>query len=159
MTGAHAACLPAASGLRQRGAAAVEFAFAFPILFLLIYGVIVYSYVFMLQQSINYAAQQAAEAAVAVTPDAAGYDALASAQARSMASRVLQWLPQAQQTRVLGDNGDRVEVSFGSAGDSDVVQVRLRFTLPGLFPVLVLPFVGEVPRLPAQLVAQAVARV
>lgn len=143
----------------QRGAAAVEFAFVFPVLFLLIYGVIVYSYVFVLQESINFAAQQAAEAAVAVEPGVAGYDALATARARSMASRVLNWLPQSQQTRVLGETGDKVEVSFSNAGDSDVVQVRLRFSLPGLFPVLNLPIVGEVPRLPLQLIAQAVARV
>jgi len=143
----------------QRGAAAVEFAFVFPVLFLLIYGVIVYSYIFMLQESINYAAQQAAEAAVAVKPDAAGYDALATAQARAMAGRVLQWLPQSQQLRVLGEAGDKVEVTFSNAGDSDVVQVRMRFSLPGLFPVLNLPIVGEVPRLPLQLIAQAVARV
>jgi Flp pilus assembly protein TadG len=143
----------------QRGAAAVEFAFVFPVLFLLIYGVIVYSYIFVLQESINFAAQQAAEAAVAVEPDAAGYDALATAQARAMASRALQWLPQSQQARVLGETGDKVEVTFGNAGDSDFVQVRLRFSLPGLFPVLNLPIVGEVPRLPPQLVAQAAARV
>ena len=143
----------------QRGAAAVEFAFVFPVLFLLIYGVIVYSYVFVLQESINYAAQQAAEAAVAVEPDAAGYDALATARARAMASRVLNWLPQSQQARVLGETGDKVEVTFSNAADGDVVQVRLRFALPGLFPVLNLPIVGEVPRLPPQLIAQAVARV
>lgn len=147
------------SSRAQRGAAAVEFAFVFPVLFLLIYGVIVYSYVFVLQESINYAAQQAAEAAVAVKPDIAGYDAAATVQARTMAARVLQWLPTSQQQRVLGEAGDKVEVSFGNAGDSDVVQVRLRFSLPGLFPVLKLPIVGEVPRLPQQLIAQAVARV
>ena len=143
----------------QSGAAAVEFAFVFPVLFLLIYGVIVYSYIFVLQESINYAAQQAAEAAVAVEPQSAGYDAMATAQARSMASRVLQWLPQSQQMRVLGEGGEKVEVTFSSAGDSDVVQVQLRFALPGLFPVMNLPIVGEVPYLPPQLVAQAVARV
>ena len=143
----------------QSGAAAVEFAFVFPVLFLLIYGVIVYSYVFVLQESINYAAQQAAEAAVAVEPQSAGYDAAATAQARSMASRVLQWLPQSQQMRVLGEGGEKVEVTFGSAGDSDVVQVQLRFALPGLFPVMNLPIVGKVPYLPPQLIAQAVARV
>lgn len=143
----------------QSGAAAVEFAFVFPVLFLLIYGVIVYSYVFVLQESINYAAQQAAEAAVAVEPQSAGYDATATAQARSMASRVLQWLPQSQQMRVLGEGGEKVEVSFSNAGDSDVVQVQLRFALPGLFPVMKLPIVGDVPYLPRQLVAQAVARV
>ncbi len=143
----------------QLGAAAVEFAFVFPILFLLIYGVIVYSYIFVLQESINFAAQQAAEAAVAVEPTTPSYDALATTRARAMASRVLQWLPSSQQTRVLGETGDKVEVTFSNAGDSDVVQVRLRFSLPGLFPVLNLPIVGEVPRLPPQLVAQAVARV
>jgi Flp pilus assembly protein TadG len=144
---------------RQLGAAAVEFAFVFPILFLLIYGVIVYSYIFVLQESINYAAQQAAEAAVSVDPTVASYDALATTRARTMAGRVLQWLPPSQQARVLGETGDKVEVTFSNAGDSDVVQVRLRFSLPGLFPVLNLPIVGEVPRLPPQLIAQAVARV
>ena len=143
----------------QGGAAAVEFAFVFPVLFLLIYGVIVYSYIFVLQESINYAAQQAAEAAVAVEPRSAGYDAAATAQARAMASRVLQWLPQSQQLRVLGEGGEKVEVTFNNAGDSDVVQVQLRFALPGQFTVMTLPIVGEVPYLPPQLVAQAVARV
>lgn len=143
----------------QGGAAAVEFAFVFPVLFLLIYGVIVYSYIFVLQESINYAAQQAAEAAVSVVPNTPSYDALATARARAMAGRILQWLPPSQQQRVLGETGDKVEVTFTNAGDSDVVQVRMRFSLPGLFPVLNLPIVGEVPRLPPQLIAQAVARV
>lgn len=145
---------------RQLGAAAVEFAFVFPLLFLLIYGVIVYSYVFVLQESIAYAAQKAAEAAVTVAPDAAGYDALAREQAKTMAGRVLSWLPAAQRERVLGDDNGKVEVLFIPVGDSDAVQVTLRFELRGLFPVLNLPLIGEVPPLPERpLFAQAVARV
>lgn len=148
------------TGARQAGAAAVEFAFVFPLLFLLIYGVIVYSYVFVLQESIAYAAQKSAEAAVAVAPDAPGYDGLAREQAKIMAGRVLAWLPASQRERVLGDDNGKVEVTFVAVGDGDAVQVTLRFELTGLFPVLNLPLIGSVPPLPDRpLFAQAVARV
>lgn len=56
------------SRVRERGASAVEFALVFPVLFLLVYAVIVYSYTYVLQQAITYTAQHLAEAAVAVNP-------------------------------------------------------------------------------------------
>src|SRR5258708_37699419 len=90
----------------QRGAAAVEFAFVFPVLFLLIYGVIVYSYIFVLQESINYAAQQAAEAAVAVEPNTAGFCWLGGPRAGGPGGRVLAGAaPPADGGRVGGEPG------------------------------------------------------
>ena len=85
------------SQTRQNGAVAVEFAFVFPLLFLLMYGVIVYAYVFVVQQSLQYAAQEAAEAAVKVNPLAGNADALRASNARMTAARVLRWLPLGQQ--------------------------------------------------------------
>ena len=53
---------------RQRGATALEFAFVFPLLFLLMYGILVYAYIFLLTESLTFVAQEAAESAVAVDP-------------------------------------------------------------------------------------------
>ncbi len=160
----------AAAGVQrrpQRGAAAVEFALVFPMLFLLVYGVIVYAYVFVLQESIVYAAQEAAEAAVAVDPEVGGF-AEQQAVVRSTAVAVLGWLPQSQRSRVLGDGGEKVAVRLcpeGSQGcpiDSDALVVTLTFdvlTPTPLFPVLNLYIVGSVPPLPTALTATAVVRI
>lgn len=153
----------------QSGAVAVEFALVFPILFLLVYAVVVYAYTFVLQESINFAAQEAAEAAVAVDPSAPDADALRASRVRQSAVAVLDWLPVAQKQRVIGSAGELVDVRHCAKGsdplcpvDTDGIIITLRFNMitPGyLFPVLDLPFLGPVPPLPKQLTAQAVARV
>lgn len=145
----------------QRGAAAVEFAFVFPVLFLLVYGVIVYSYVYVLQQSITYSAQQSAEAAVAVNPTPAGtLNDRITQRVRAVAAQSLNWLPVSQRQRVIGASGDKVGVQFQTIdGDASVVRVTLEFDVPGLFPVVTLPLVGSVPPLPPTLRAEAIARI
>jgi hypothetical protein len=166
---------------RQGGAAAVEFAFVFPILFLLMYGVIVYAYIFVIQQSLHYAAQEGAEAAVKVDPASPGADALRLQEARRAAADVLRWLPADQRQRVVGgDAGDRVSASVCPRGgtvagvpcpsDSDAMIVRLTFPVlqstegcqssaEDLFPVLCLYLVGRVPPMPQNLIASAMARI
>lgn len=133
---------------------------------MLVYGVIVYAYVFVLQQSITYAAQEAAEAAVAIEPSLG----LAPQQAavRATAVSALSWLPAGQRSRVLGSSGEKVSVVLcpqgneGCPSDSDALRVTLTFdvTLPTpLFPVLNLYIVGSVPPLPTTLTATAVVRI
>lgn len=149
----------------QRGASAVEFAFVFPILFLLVYGVIVYSYVYVIQQSITYGAQQSAEAAVAVNPlPGATLNPRIEQRVRAVAVQSLSWLPPNQRARVTGANGELVQVEFQTVDtDQSVVKVTLDFKLDDggdtLFPVLTLPLVGQVPPLPNRLRAQAIARI
>lgn len=156
------------SKVAQRGASAVEFAFVFPLLFLLVYGVIVYSYVYVIQQSITYSAQQAAEAAVAVNPiPQSTLDSRIQARVRAVAVESLNWLPPSQIARVTGVAGDKVQVNTGlviAGGNQLAIKVTLVFDVTAgagapLFPVLTLPFVGNVPPLPAQLRAQAIARI
>lgn len=145
---------------RQRGASAVEFAFVFPVLFLLVYGVIVYSYIYVLQQSITFAAQHSAEAAAAVDPiPATDKNQRIIARIKSTAAEQLRWLPASQRARVLGENNGQVLIGFDTADGSSVVRVTLRFNLLNLFPTLELPLVGSIPPLPAQLQAQASARI
>lgn len=152
---------------RQRGAVAVEFAFVFPLLFLLMYGIVVYSYVFVLNSALNFAAQESAEAAVRVDPSAANADALRTTQARQTAASVLNWLPVHQRDRVVGTGGSAVQVQFcpESAnascppdGGGIVVTLTMPIADPPLFPRITLPLIGNVPPLPQSLRAQAVAR-
>lgn len=149
----------AVKNCQQRGATAVEFAFVFPILFLLVYGVIVYAYVYVLQQSITFAAQHSAESVAKVDPSPAEtYDQRLGTRIRATASEQLSWLPATQRNRVLGSTGDKVKVDFAEVDGSSVVRVTLTFELTGLFPVVSLPVLGPVPPLPAQLSATASAR-
>ncbi len=158
----------------QRGAALVEFAFVFPILFLLVYGVIVYSYVYVIQQAITFAAQEGASAAISVDPTTANPLTVQQEVVRSTVSSTLSWLPASQRARVLGSSGERVQVFLcpqGTGGcpiDSNALRVTLNFTVRpsgsecssgALFPMLNLFLVGCIPPLPETLSATAVVRI
>lgn len=78
----------------QSGLAAIEFAFVFPVFFMLLYGIITYSLIFVVQQSLTLAAEEGARAAlryvavstVPVTPDPRGVTACA------VAKQAVSWL-------------------------------------------------------------------
>ncbi len=142
---------------RQTGATALEFALIFPLLFAMLYGVVAYSYVFVLQESITYAAQQAAATAVNVSPAVAGggYQDAVRTRVRAGAVASLSWLPDSQRARVLGANGEAVEVTFPVSTAGSLVAVRMVFDLQDLFPAMNLPFVGSFPPLPDSLVTSA----
>lgn len=159
-----------AAKARQSGAMAVEFAFVFPFLFILLYATIVYSYLFVIQEAITYAAQEAAEAAVAVDPSDPGAAALRTQRVRATAVSTLSWLPNGQKTRVLGDDtGSAVSVTICEEGSSVIcppdtagviVTLNFQVTSPtALFPVIEIPNLFTLPPLPAVLTATAVARI
>lgn len=152
---------------RQSGATAVEFALVFPMLFILFYSVVIYSYLFVLQESVSYAAQESAAAAHRVNPVGnENFDETVIQQVRARAAAVLDWLPDSQKARVLGavacsggegGGGAGVEVCIDNA--TDVVQVNVRFDVLGLFPVLSMPLIGELPPLPDVLTGSGTALV
>lgn len=151
-----------ATAARQRGGAVIEFAFVFPILFLLIYGTVVYGYVFVVNESIHYAAKEAAESAVRVDPNLGPeYDERVTTLARSTVVETLRWMPVSQLVRVTGDEtGSKVEVLFEEGDSGRAVRVRVTFDVldpSPLFPVVRLPMVGPVPPLPERLRASAIA--
>ena len=144
--------------LRQSGASALEFALVFPMLMMLSYCAVVYGYVYMLQQSINFAAQQATQAAVAVLPGTSTSAATQTSTINSAVNAALSWLPAPQKSRLsIPTNTPNCLNASSFPGTPIVVEVD--FALAGLFPVLVnLPFIGgTVPVLPATLFACAVA--
>ena len=145
---------------RQRGATALEFAFVFPLLFLLMYGILVYAYIFLLKESLAFVAQEAAESAVAVDPfDNQNYVDQVRQRAQQTASSLLQWLPNDQRELVVGSNGELVDVDLVPSGEQRFVRVRLEFVVGDLFPSIPLPLVGQAPPMPDVLRAEASALV
>ena len=153
---------------RQSGASAVEFALLFPVLFAMMYAAIVYSYAYVLRQSINFAAQEAAEAAVDVQPGIANYDQQVTTTAINTANSVVSWMPNALRARIATQvqfcaDGTGAATACGNLGPGDdavVVTVVLPMTGSSqLFARISLPFVGTFPPLPATMSAQGVARV
>lgn len=108
---------------RSRGAALVEFAFILPALLLLLYGLVVYSVLFVTQQAVAYGAQRGAEAVVVVDPESDDYDTQVAAVARSEVLDVIGYLP--------GMGGGMIDVAVAAPAGSTLGQeVRVTVTYP-----------------------------
>lgn len=83
----------------QRGVYALEWAIIFPVFFLLLYGIICYGLTFLVRESMQYAVEEGARAALRYpsTATLAGAPAPTwdhrSTEARQAASQALSWLP------------------------------------------------------------------
>lgn len=76
---------------RQRGAYALEFALAFPILFLLIYALLTFGLIMTAQQALNYAAETGARAALMAPTQGLGVAARKDIATLSAAQQI-SWL-------------------------------------------------------------------
>lgn len=134
---------------RQKGAAAIEFAAVFVIFFAIFYGVVSYSLPLLMVQSFNAAASEAVRRSVALSPSVANYSTLLRSQAESVLQSHLAWMPSAlnfgPSDYTVTFNGTTLNVSINYP-KSKLAQV---------LPSLTLPVIGEVPRLPSNLTAQA----
>lgn len=150
---------------KQAGAAVVEFAFVFPILLFLIYGLVVYAYIFVLQESITFVAQQAAAAAVSVSPNqtTAVQRTQMTTLVQNTVTQSLSWLGTTQLARV----SSTVTFCSQTTGttcptdgtDAVVVTVKFNMSTPTpLFPVLSFGS-GQVPPMPTQLATMATVRI
>jgi len=135
---------------RLRGATAVEFILLFPLMFAIAYGGVVYSYIYMVQQAINFAAQQGAQAALAVVPtsNAATTQQNRLTSATNAATATLIWLPKKVTMPPAAGNCAPPAGSF---------TFEVDFAPTGLFPLVTLPLVGTFPPVPATMYACAVA--
>lgn len=149
---------------RQKGATALEFAILFPLLFALTHGAIIYSYVFVLHQALNFTAQEAAESAVDVQPGIAGYDAAVESVIDDTVDSLISWMPANIRSTIDPDvdfcsgGGAGLECP-ADGGDAVVVTVALSLnpSIP-IFARISLPFVGSFPPLPEQIGGRAVVR-
>ncbi|MDB5974818.1 MAG: pilus assembly protein [Nevskia sp.] len=147
-------------GLRsgQSGASAVEFALVLPIMLGVAYAGIVYAYIYVLQQSINFAAQQGAQAAVSTIPISIGSNPAAATAAAKLANaklaidNTLSWLPLGQRGRYTIP-----QPTTGCNVPTGTFAVQVNFSISGLFAAFNLPLLGSFPAMPQSLFACAVA--
>jgi Flp pilus assembly protein TadG len=140
---------------RQAGAAAIEFALLFTLFFAIFYALVSYSVTMLLQQAFTHAAAEGARAAIAVNPldypDTASFNTAVEGRVQTTIDNALTWLPQKAKTAVTGDN-----IDIGWAGNTMTVRVVYRgYAADPMLPVLNLPAVGDVPKLPTDLAGSA----
>jgi Flp pilus assembly protein TadG len=140
--------------IRQRGAAAIEFALVFVIFFAIFYALVTYSLPLLMMQSFNNATAEAVRRSVAVSPSAAAtpaaYATLVTFQAQSALTDQLAWIPSAFGFNVTSD----AKITFAN----NLLKVRIDYPkskLTQVMPVLTLPGIGDVPNLPTYLSAEA----
>jgi len=135
---------------RQKGAVAIEFALVFLMFFAVFYGLLSYSLPMLMVQSFNQASSEAVRRCVALDPASASYGTDVTNLARQTLEQQLSWLPG--------------PLSFQFATDATVtlsgtrlLTVSVHYSkskLTSTLPVLVLPVIGEIPRLPTTLGTQ-----
>lgn len=153
-------------GGRQRGAVAIEFAAVFVLFFAVLYGVIGYCVPLLMLQAFNDAAAAGARVAVALNPEADGYQGnVRQAVDRAVRER-LAWMPAQWYQACSGDSYlrgfDSVTVTQtvnGEPKDQTYTRVDVCVSYPyarsPIVPILRLPVVGAIPRLPDVLQGEA----
>ncbi|NWC85860.1 pilus assembly protein [Pseudomonas reactans] len=136
---------------KQKGAAAIEFALVFGIFFAVFYGLISYSLPLLMLQSFNQAAAEGVRQAMSVDPVAAGtaYPTQVTTLAKTTAKNQLKWIPASFQF-----SDDLITANY--TGNTLTVTIKYPTSrLYSVFPALVLPVIGTVPNLPANLFASS----
>ncbi len=147
-----------------KGAVAIEFAIIFSILFGLFYAIISYALPLMMMQAFHAAAADGARAAVrvivdeeATEPCPESFKTEAASTAEEEARQRITWLDSLM-TNV--PEADRVQTSWSSESEC-LLQVTVQYpsyTDNPPIPVLTLPMIGDVPRLPDTLSGSASTR-
>ncbi|MDD0977214.1 TadE/TadG family type IV pilus assembly protein [Pseudomonas fontis] len=143
--------MKASLGRRQKGAAAIEFALVFVIFFAVFYGLVSYSLPMLMVQSFNQASSEAVRRCVALDPSSATYQADVKALAQTVLEQQLAWMSGPLKFTFATD----ASVTLSAA---NLLTVNINYSktkLTSVMPVLKLPVIGEVPRLPQSLGAQA----
>lgn len=136
---------------RQKGAAAIEFVAVFMVFFAVFYGLVSYALPMLMLQSFNQASSEAVRRCVALDPASRSYAEDVQATAHAVIDRQLAWMPAA-----LGFRSEtHAQVTLAASNLLKVTIDYPRDRLTNIVPVLVLPVIGEVPRLPARLKAEA----
>lgn len=143
--------MKASLGGREKGAVAIEFALVFVMFFAVFYGLLSYSLPMLMVQSFNQASSEAARRCVALDPTSATYDTDVTNLAKQVLEQQLAWLPGSLRFQYASDA--TVTLTPGRLLTVNVHYDKAKIT--SAMPVLVLPLIGEVPRLPARLSAQA----
>jgi Flp pilus assembly protein TadG len=145
---------------KQKGAAAIEFALLFVLFFVVFYALVSYAIAMMLEESFQHAAEEGARSAIAVDNLAfasnSAYRSGVEPQVRTTVGNSLSWLPAGVKNEVLGASNGNVQLGWSGTNTLTVTVIYTGYTSNPLMPVLTFPAIGEVPKLPADLVGRAV---
>jgi Flp pilus assembly protein TadG len=145
---------------KQSGAVAIEFASLFLLFFVVFYALISYALAMLLQLAMVHAAAEGARAAIAVDPlaytsNSAYFDNGVQPKARSTVGSALSWLPEKARDKVLGAANAQVQATINNEGVLTVQLIYANYATDPLLPVLNIPLIGAVPRLPNDLSGMA----
>lgn len=142
---------------RQRGAVLIEFAFVFPVFFLLVYALLAYGITFMLQQGMVLAAEEGVRAAIAIDPDQfskqSDYEDKVIKTAKEVAKDRLQWLPRYYR-EVFDKNLTATLDPTTRVLTLQVVYPKATGSHP-IIPLIEFPGLGKIPPMPERLQAEA----
>ena len=145
---------------RQRGAAAIEFALLFVLFFAVFYALVSYAIAMLLQESFQHAAEEGARSAIAVDNLAfasnSAYRSGVEPRVRTTVGDSLSWLPAGVKTQVLGAANANVQLGWSGTNTLTVTVIYTGYTSNPLMPILTLPAIGQVPKLPDDLAGRAV---
>jgi len=145
---------------RQKGSIAIEFVMLFILFFTLFYAMVNYAMVMLMQSAFVHAAEEGARAAIAV--DRLAYaNSLAylsngvDPRVRNVVGNSLNWLPAKPKTKVLGTGNSRIQLSM-NGNQLTVRVVYSDYASDPLMPMLTLPIIGQIPKVPTDLAGTAV---
>lgn len=140
-----------------KGAVAIEFAIVFSVLFGLFYAIVSYALPLLMMQAFHAAASDGVRAAVSVAIEPEDdYIERVRDKASQVAENRIDWLQPL--------SGDRITVTVPDPeADGEDIILTVRITYPDYtdnppVPILKLPFIGDVPRLPDTLAGTARVR-
>lgn len=144
----------------QNGAVAIEFMMLFMLFFALFYAMVNYAMVMLMQSAFVHAAEEGARAAIAVDRLAFGSNLAylsngVDPKVRSVVGNSLNWLPTKPKNKVLGAGNSLVQLSM-NGNQLTVSVVYSGYAADPLIPMLTLPIIGQIPKVPADLAGKAV---
>jgi Flp pilus assembly protein TadG len=148
-----------------RGAAAIEFAFIFPLFFAILYATVSYSLALLLQMGLSTAAADGARTAIQLVDplqfDKAGFNTAAKQRVSQAVKASLGWLSEAQVEAIVANINITTSPDPGN-GPGSLAGVRVNvqvvwknYSTAPLIPSIDLPLVGKVPALPKDLSGSA----
>lgn len=149
--------------VHQRGVATIELALVFTLIFGLLWAIISYTFPLVLMQAMNRAVAEAARVGATVNPDdtdVAGYESAVKAVAAFELESQMSWLPPGWVSPMSPSSQTNITFVSGAActgaRTNCILTVRLvypNYTTNPIVPVITLPVVGQVPRVPLNLEA------
>ncbi|WP_051412842.1 TadE/TadG family type IV pilus assembly protein [Methylophilus sp. 5] len=144
----------------QQGSVAIEFVMLFLIFFALFYAMVNYALVMLMQSAFVHAVEEGARAAIAVDRLAYANNLVylsngVDPKVRSVVGNSLNWLPAKPKDKVLGSGNSKVQLSM-SGNQLTVRVIYSGYVNDPLIPMLTLPIIGQIPKVPADLAGTAV---